>query len=402
MVELPQGDVTEIRRGDREALRLLSADIAKLATTGFIRTERKPKEKMPRIGHILFIEGHPVLAIHEAEAIVFGLEALLEIEDDAAPLDALVAIHELPAADAQRICHLHPNAYLNLEATERKESKDERWWSDVKLKPGSWRREERLPELEVSVEAPEAVRQKSRAYMQRYEGMERMIHPGDALLLDAQDPTSMFTLAGHLANHGRPILVISRHDIDALSVEHNLPAAACHWLSNGTHPRALNPTIESVRVAIDAFLWENMRAVVLIEGVEYLAGMNGDDRTIDFIRDVVDGVRMDDHVVLIATDLNTFELEPRHRLTRCLTPILAHEIDHWLTEPDLILDHPLCAPPTEEERQWIEQQLQRAVEHSPDANPALRNIADWWTGTNHTSRSNSCHTSLEFSNGILG
>ena len=367
MVELPQGDVTEIRRGDREALRLLSADIAKLATTGFIRTERKPKEKMPRVGHILFLEGHPVLAIHEAEAIVFGLEALLEIEDDAAPLDALVAIHELPAADAQRICHLHPNAYLNLEATENNETNDERWWSDVKLKPGSWRREERLPELEVSVEAPEAIRQKSRAYMQRYEGMERMIHPGDALLLDAQDPTSLFTLAGHLANHGRPILVISRHDVDALSVEHNLPAAACHWLSNGTHPRALHPSIESVRVAIDAFLWENMRAVVLIEGVEYLAGMNGDDRTIDFIRDVVDGVRMDDHVVLITTDLNTFELEPRHRLTRCLTPIFAHEIEHWLTEPDLMLDHPLCAPPTEEERQWIEQQLQRAVEHSPDA-----------------------------------
>jgi hypothetical protein len=177
----------------------------------------------------------------------------------------------------------------------------------------------------------------------------------------------MFTLAGHLANHGRPILVISRHDVDALSVKHNLPAAACHWLSNGTHPRALNPSVESVRVAIDAFLWENMRAVVLIEGIEYLAGMNGDGRTIDFIRDVVDGVRMDDHVVLITTDLNTFELEPRHRLTRCLTPILAHEIDHWLTEPDLILDHPLCAPPTDEERQWIEQQLQRAVEHSPDA-----------------------------------
>ena len=367
MVELPQGDVTEIRRGDRDALRILSADIAKLATTGFIRTERKPKEKMPRVGHILFIEGHPVLAIHEAETIVFGLEALLEIEDDAAPLDALVAIHELPSTDAQRICHLYPNAYLNLETTENNGAKDERWWSNVKLKPGSWRREERLPELEVSVEAPEAVRQKSRAYMQRYEGMERMIHPGDALLLDAQDPDSMFTLAGHLANHGRPILVISRHDVDALSVKHNLPAAACHWLSNGTHPRALNPSVESVRVAIDAFLWENMRAVILIEGVEYLAGMNGDDRTIDFIRDVVDGVRMDDHVVLITTDLNTFELEPRHRLTRCLTPILAHEIAHWLTEPDLILDHPLCAPPTDEERQWIEQQLQRAVEHSPDA-----------------------------------
>ena len=55
MAELPQGDVTEVRRGDRDALRILSADMARLNTTGYIRTERKPKEKMPRIGHILFI-----------------------------------------------------------------------------------------------------------------------------------------------------------------------------------------------------------------------------------------------------------------------------------------------------------------------------------------------------------
>ena len=371
MVELPQGDVTEVRRGDRDALRLLSADMAKLSTTGFIRTERKPKDKMPRIGHILFVEGHPSLAIHEGEAIVFGLEALLEIEDDAIPLETLIAIHELPAADAQRIRHLHTNALLNLEVADTSEGGDERWWSNVKLKPGSWRREERLPELEVSVEAPEAVRQKSKAYMQRYEGLERMIHPGDALVLDAQDPTSMFQLAGHLATHGRPILVISRYDIDALSVEHNLPSASCHWLSNSTHPRALKPTIDSVRRAVDAFLWENMRAVVLIEGIEYLAGMNGDGATIDFIRDIVDGVRMDDHVALFTVDLNAFDLEPRHRLTRSLTSIQPDELEHWLTEPDLILDHPLCAPPTEEERQWIEQQLQRAIEHSASASPII-------------------------------
>ena len=368
MVELPQGDVTEVRRGNRDALRLLSADMAKLSTTGFIRTERKPKDKMPRVGHILFIEGHPSLAIHEGDAIVFGLEALLEIEDDAIPLETLIAIHELPDTDAQRIRHLHPNAHLNLEVADNAQGGDERWWSNVKLKPGGWRREERLPGVEVSVEAPEAVRQKSKAYMQRYEGLERMIHPGDALVLDAQDPTPMFQLAGHLATHGRPILVISRHDIDALSVEHNLPPASCHWLSNSTHPRALKPAIDSVRRAVDAFLWENMRAVVLIEGIEYLAGMNGDGATIDFIRDIVDGVRMDDHVALFTVDLNAFDLEPRHRLTRSLMSIQSAELEHWLTEPDLILDHPLCAPPTDEEREWIEQQLQRAIEHS--ATPA--------------------------------
>ena len=94
MVELPQGDVTEVRRGDRDALRVLSSDMTKLSTTGFIRTERKPKEAMPRIGHILFLEGHPTLAIHEGDAIVFGLEALLEIEDDAMPMETLLAVHE--------------------------------------------------------------------------------------------------------------------------------------------------------------------------------------------------------------------------------------------------------------------------------------------------------------------
>ena len=100
------------------------------------------------------------------------------------------------------------------------------------------------------------------------------------------------------------------HDVDSLSVEHGLPVSACHWLSTGNHPRAIQPTLQDVRAKIDAFLWENMRAVVVLEGVEYLAGMNGDGPTIDFLRDAVDGVRMDDHVLLTTADLNAFELEP--------------------------------------------------------------------------------------------
>ncbi len=374
MAELPQGDVTEVRRGDRDALRILSADMARLNTTGYIRTERKPKEKMPRIGHILFIEGHPLLALHEAEAMTFGLEALLEIESDAMPLETLLAVHELPAADAARISSLHSNAYLHLETSNERETNDERWWSNVTLRKGSWRREERLPELEVTVEAPEAIRQRSQAYMQRHEGLEQMIHPGDALMLDALNPSSLFTLVGHLATHGRPVLVISRHDVDSLSVEHGIPPSACLWLSTSEHPRAIEPTLHQVRTKIDGFLWENMRAVVLIEGIEYLAGMNGDGPTIDFLRDVVDGVRMDDHVLLATGDMNAFELEPRHRLARCFSPLAPLDIEQWLVDPELLLDHPLCAPPTDEERSWIEQQLKRAVEHSPVESPMKPDI----------------------------
>ena len=79
MVELPQGDVTEVRRGGPESLRLLSTDMARLGTSGYIRIERRPKEQMPRIGHIAFLEGKPMFALHEADAISMSLEALLDI-----------------------------------------------------------------------------------------------------------------------------------------------------------------------------------------------------------------------------------------------------------------------------------------------------------------------------------
>lgn len=365
MTELPQGDVTEVRRGDPNALRVLSSDMARLSTTGYIRTERKPKDAMPRVGQVLFVEGHPVLAVHESEALLFGLEALLEIENDAMPMETLLAVHELSAGEAQRVSTLYSNAFLHLETASTEPSADERWWSNVTLRKGSWRREERLPELEVTVDAPEAIKQRSQAYMGRHQGSEKMIHPGDALMLDALDPSEVFTLAGHLANHGRPVLVLSRHDVDSLSVEHGLPVSACHWLSTGNHPRAIQPTLQDVRAKIDAFLWENMRAVVVLEGVEYLAGMNGDGPTIDFLRDAVDGVRMDDHVLLTTVDLNAFEIEPRHRLERCFSMIEQNDVEQWLIDPELLLDHPLCAPPTDEERQWIEHQLKRAIEHSP-------------------------------------
>ena len=34
---------------------------------------------------------------------------------------------------------------------------------------------------------------------------------------------------------------------------------------------------------IDAFLWENLRAVVVLEGIEYLSSLHGDDRIVNFL-----------------------------------------------------------------------------------------------------------------------
>jgi len=363
-VELPQGDVTEVRRGGPESLRLLSMDIARLGTSGYIRIERRPKEQIPHIGLIVFQEGKPMLALHEADAITMSLEALLDIESDAALVDALLAIHEVPSSDLNQILNLHPEAHFQIGEQKQQTDDDHQWWSKSKLRTSSWKRQERLPELEVIVEAPEAIRHRSKAMMQRFDGIEKMLRPGDAYFFDSKNPAPMFDLAGHLAVHGRPLFVLARHEIEALNVDHNIPIASSSWLSQNGDVRSTEPTLENIRRKIDAFLWENLRAVVVLEGIEYLSSLHGDDRIVNFLRDIVDGVRLEDHLFLVTGDFNAFPMTTRQHLSRYMTDLEPSVLEHRHLEPDLILDHPLCAPPSEEERQWIEQQLQLAISPS--------------------------------------
>ena len=75
-------------------------------------------------------------------------------------------------------------------------------------------------------------------------------------------------------------------------------------------------------------------------------------------------MRLEDHLFLVTGDLNAFPMTTRQHLSRYMTDLEPSVLEHWNLEPDLILDHPLCAPPSEEERQWIEQQLQLAISPS--------------------------------------
>lgn len=364
MVELPQGDVTEVRRGGPDSLQLLSSDIARLSTTGYLRIERRPKDEMPRIGHIAFKDGTPMMALHETDSISMALEALLDIESDCALLDSLIAVHELPLSDMDRVLNLYPEAHFQSDQNTNTKQEEHQWWSKARYRTSSWRREERLPEMETVIEAPEALRHRSRAMVQRFEGLEKMLRPGDAYFFDSADPSPLFDLAGQLAVHGRPLLVLARHDVESLNVQHNIPIASTSWLSQNNGKKSIEPSLDNIRRRIDAFLWENLRAVVVLEGVEYLSSLHGDDQIVNFLRDIVDGVRLEDHLFLTTADFNAFSLTTRQHLSRYMTDLDASVLEHWNLEPDLLLDHPLCAPASEEERQWIEQQLQQAISSS--------------------------------------
>ncbi len=124
----------------------------------------------------------------------------------------------------------------------------------------------------------------------------------------------MFDLAGHLAVHGRPLFVLARHEIEALNVNHNIPIASSSLLLQNGDVRSTEPTLENIRRKIDAFLWENLRAVVVLEGIEYLSSLHGDDRIVNFLRDIVDGVRLEDHLFLATGDFNALPITTRQHL----------------------------------------------------------------------------------------
>jgi len=363
MVELAQGEVVESRRGGADILARLTNDMARLGRSGHMRIERRAKGIMPRVSQIVLREGRPILALHESDKLLTGLEALLEIESDCSALDATISLHVQEIEDVDVIAKLFPAAYLDIAAeniSNHRQGEGE-WWKQSRTLKSTWKREERLPELEPSVETPEFIRQKSKAMLERHSGIVEMLSPGQTLIYDSEDPAKLFQLVSDLATHGRPILVISRYEVEQLNINFDLPIESCSWLSNVETENSLDPSLESIKMKIDAFLWANSRAVVAFEGLEYLAGIHGDDRMIGMIRDLCDGVRLEDHLFISTADLTAFNLSKRQLLTRELDELKSETLDHWLLEDDLLLDHPICATPDEDETRWVETQLKRAL-----------------------------------------
>ncbi len=365
MVELPQGVVVEVRRGGHDALSQLAGDMSRLGISGHIRIERKPKDMMPRVSQIIIHNGIPKIAIHESDTIKLGLEALLEIENDATTIDALISLHELSDEEIERIVNLYPDATLLSNDNEDENSQDQ-WWNQVKLHSRRWVRDNRLPEIEASVDAPEIIRQKSQAQLKRLEGENKKLSLGDVLLLDCEDSELVFEISSAFAGHGRPILVITRTHPSILNREFDLPLSSCLWLSSKRENGSIIPDLDLLRKQIMNFLWANKQAIVAIDGLEYLASKSDDASLMQFIRDVADEVRIEDHAILLSCDLSSFDSITRHNLSREIDELSTNIAKLWLMEGESLFEHPICLELSDEENIWIEQQLNLVSSRSGD------------------------------------
>ena len=342
MVELPRGNIIEERRGGASVLATLVNEMIKLDSNGYIRCERTPVESMPRVGQVVVSNGTITAAIHESEAILEGLEALIEIESDCLELDCMLQLVE--GVDTYRILDLHPTAKLIIESPEG--NKSSKWWQSVGSHSNSWTRSSKLPNIEASTEAPEFIKTKAASMVNKLTASGKLLKPGSVY---SNESDSFFTLAANLKAHGKPLLVISRKTREDLVVNHGLPTEDCLWLSQREAEGVQFVDIDAIKGTVYGFLEGNLRAVLLLDGLEYLANICGSAAVIEMVRELGDRMRFEDDCLLISFDRNAWTTSEAAQLTRAAPYLESETIDSWNLDSESLLGHPLMAPPTEEE-----------------------------------------------------
>ena len=342
MVELPRGNIIEERRGGAGILATLVNEMVKLNSSGYIRTERTPAEMMPRVGQVIVTRGEVCAAIHEEKAILEGVEALIEIEADCLKLDC--AIQLIEDVDVQRILDLHPTAKLTVETPE--ESKSSQWWQNISTRKNAWTKSSKLPTIDATIEAPEFVKAKAAAMVHRHVEMGTSLKPGS---VHSNESEMIFQLASNLKNHGKPLLVISRKTREELLVNFDIPSENSLWLSQREGDGIQFVDIDAIKGTVYGFLEGNLRAVLLLDGLEYLANICGTNPVIEMVRELGDRMRFEDDCLLISCDKSAWSKSESAQLMRAAPYLETSVISAWNSDPDSLLDHPLMAPPTEEE-----------------------------------------------------
>ena len=159
-------------------------------------------------------------------------------------------------------------------------------------------------------------------------------------------------------------LVISRKTTEEVSVKFDIPADDCLWLSQKEGEGIQFVDLDAIRGTVYGFLEGNLRAVLLLDGLEYLANICGEKPVIEMIREISDRMRYEDDCLLISFDKSAWESTDSAHIIRAAPTIDRDLLHSWRQDPESLLDHPLMAPPTEEEILRLENYLE---ENTPES-----------------------------------
>ena len=343
MAELPKGITKEVRRGGSGVLELLLIDFDKEGGSGYIRIQQ-PTNPVS-IAQLVISDGAPEMALFESTELLMGHSALEELRDCAAADDSRISVHT--DVDLGLIADLHPEAKLHFAGSDtHTDKKIEGWITDTKRDSDWWRSkrnrewtmtEKTLDDDEEDSEADDVV-----DIIEYIPGEE--LEAGCSYLIDEQIPDSVFKVATHLATIGHPIMVMSRSPPQRISDDFGLPISVCRWLSGREVEgvRTVNPGLEEIRRECDEFLWGSSRAVIILDGVEYLSGIHGFSRMIGMLRNLFDGIQTSNNMVLIPADFDVWDQRERSLLLRECDLISASTIGEWAQRPAVVEGHQFC------------------------------------------------------------
>ena len=352
MESIEHGDLIEQRRGGVDVLRVLVRNLAVHEQSGAVCI-RCSSGVHDRVGWLLFRLGQPVMAFHQGSTRSEGLEALLAIEQDALEVENDVLLHELTMNALRSTMREHPGSVLHLEHQDGGDGGSS-WWSSVRLPSTSWRRAARLEDIESLALSTE----ERRRTVPQQTSPTTELEPGCIYLLDSPDPHPMIQLGVELAERGMPLLGMFGLPHAMTEITKRLPQPQSYALLSPQAGYEVLTERTEMDAVLNAFQWGNERSVLLIDGLDRLGNALGDDGMLDAFRSMCDGVRFNDHVALVTTDLEMFETAVQRRLLADVTLLRSSDVEAWNNDPDGLWDHPLLLAPDEEEEQWLAAQIE--------------------------------------------
>ena len=357
-MELPTGILIESRKGSSDVLSTMAADFATLSTSGYLKTERRTSSGLDKTGYLVFANGEPIIAIHEANGTTQGIDALLEIEADSVIIDCELSAVELNDDVVSEIRRLYKDASLALD--DGIAQTQDNWWMGAEIDNSSWARAERLPDYENIITAPDEIQEFTRAMLARSD-VDEYLDSSKAILVDEEEPKLVFELISLLAVNGKSVFSLARQPRKELVGTYGIPSSNCLRFTETAGEGNIVASLENVNRKFDELLWESERSVICVEGIEYLASLHGENRVLDLLRTMIDKVRNEDHLLLIGCNLSAFDTMFRATISTELEIKDIQTIRSWIALGELITDQPLFQLVDEAESLWIEAELNSAL-----------------------------------------
>tara|TARA_B100001113_G_scaffold333419_1_gene311251 strand:- start:5 stop:1537 length:1533 start_codon:yes stop_codon:yes gene_type:complete len=354
MLDLPMGVITEKRKGGPSVLSLLAKDLIVAKLDSYIRSEIKINNSISKIGYIVFRNGFPLMAMYSMDDVLHAADALEKIDDDAADLDCLLTVHR--NIDVDLLLQTFPNSLLNLELNIDTESNLE-WWKKKEIKSKTWTSSKVLPEQKFNTKNSPEFERALESRLRRIAGHKSSeLYPGYAYLVKESNPSNCIKLASKLAEIEHEVMIISRLQSSRISQEFNLPIEMCFWLTEKSvkDEQTIGPQLELLYSEIKQFFENYKRSVIVLDGFEFLYAIHGKDRTLDFLRRLVDISTTSDDIAFIPMNLDVFDIRTKALIIRELDELNSEEIEDWLLSPEELEGH-LFHLPDQQEIRWDEE-----------------------------------------------